>query len=150
MSGPYSGDLRIVHCGLWVVEISEEAAWLHVSSTFPKIHILCFSTEHLSKPILLVSRYGVRENEDNVLLTCYTNRKSPQWLLNGRDLKLTDRMRMSMDGRRLTINPVRREDAGVYKCKVSNPIMSAGSQGLQLYVYYEWPSFLPLCYWTLN
>ena len=117
-----------------MVEISEEAVWLHVSSTFPKIHILCFSTERLRKPVLIANRYRVTENKDSVLLTCYTNGKYPQWLLNGMNLTLTDRMMLSLDGRRLTIYPVQREDAGVYKCKVWNPIMCVESQPLVLQV----------------
>ena len=106
-----------------MVEISEEAVWLHVSSTFPKTHILCFSTEHLRVPVVLASSYVVIENEDDVVLTCYTNGKSPRWFLNGMNLPITDRMKLSGNGRRLTIDPVKREDAGVYKCKASNPIM---------------------------
>ena len=119
------------------MEISEEAVWLHVSSTFPKIHILCFSTEHLRVPVLVASSYGVIENEDDVVLTCYTNEKFPHWFLNDMNLNLTNQMRMSMDGRRLTINPVRREDAGVYWCDVSNPIRSTSSWPVVLEVKFE-------------
>ena len=117
-----------------MVEISEEAVWLHVSSTFPKTHILCFSTEHLRVPVVLASSYVVIENEDDVVLTCYTNGKSPRWFLNGMNLKPTDRMKLSGDRRRLTIDPVKKEDAGVYKCKVSNPIMGVESGPVLLQV----------------
>ena len=119
-----------------MVEISEDAAWLLVSSPFSMSHILCFSTEHLRVPVLVASSYGVIENEDDVVLTCYTNEKFPHWFLNDMNLNLTNQMRMSMDGRRLTINPVRREDAGVYKCEVWNPIMWVESRPLELHVLY--------------
>ena len=119
------------------MEISEEAVWLHVSSTFPKTHILCFSTEHLRVPVVLASSYVVIENEDDVVLTCYTNGLSIQWFLNGMNLPITDRMKLSGNGRRLTIDPVKREDAGVYKCKASNPIMWVESQPLKLHVLYQ-------------
>ncbi|KAM5297490.1 cell adhesion molecule CEACAM6-like [Glossophaga mutica] len=79
--------------------------------------------KHLRVPILLASSYGVLENEDDVVLTCYTNGLSIQWLVNDMDLNFTDRMKLTMDGRRLTIDPVKREDDGGYKCKASNPIM---------------------------
>ncbi|XP_071076181.1 cell adhesion molecule CEACAM6-like [Desmodus rotundus] len=90
--------------------------------------------ERLRKPVLIANRYRVTENKDSVLLTCYTNGKYPQWLLNGMNLTLTDRKMFSIDGRRLTIYPVQREDAGVYKCKVWNPIMCVESQPLVLQV----------------
>ncbi|KAM5297491.1 cell adhesion molecule CEACAM3-like [Glossophaga mutica] len=92
--------------------------------------------EHLRVPILLASSYGVLENEDDVVLTCYTNGLSIQWLFNDMDLNFTDRMKLTMDDRRLTIDPVKREDDGGYKCKASNPIMWVESQPLELHVLY--------------
>ncbi|KAM5297489.1 cell adhesion molecule CEACAM1-like [Glossophaga mutica] len=76
--------------------------------------------ERLRVPILLASSYGVLENEDDVVLTCYTNGLSIQWLFNDMDLNFTDRMKLTMDGRRLTIDPVKREDDGGYKFSLFN------------------------------
>ncbi|XP_053511713.1 carcinoembryonic antigen-related cell adhesion molecule 21-like [Artibeus jamaicensis] len=40
--------------------------------------------EPLKVPVLLVSSYELRENEDDVVLTCYTNAPIVQWLFNDR------------------------------------------------------------------
>ncbi|XP_053518757.1 carcinoembryonic antigen-related cell adhesion molecule 5-like [Artibeus jamaicensis] len=77
------------------------------------------------KPTLLVSNPIVTENKDAVVLTCDTNAASTQWLFNGMNLQLSERRKLSQDHRNLTIDPVQREDAGIYQCKVSNPISSA-------------------------
>ncbi|XP_035868068.1 carcinoembryonic antigen-related cell adhesion molecule 21-like [Phyllostomus discolor] len=92
--------------------------------------------EHLRVPVLIASSYGVIENEEDVVLTCYTNGLSVQWLFNGMNLQFTNRMKLSWNSRRLTIDPVKREDAGVYKCKISNPMMWVESRPLELHVLY--------------
>ncbi|XP_037007079.2 carcinoembryonic antigen-related cell adhesion molecule 21-like [Artibeus jamaicensis] len=92
--------------------------------------------EYLKGPVLRASSYGVIENEEDVVLTCYTNGLSIQWLFNDMSIDFTNRMKLSWDSRRLTIDPVKREDAGVYKCKAWNPIMSVESQPLELHVLY--------------
>ncbi|XP_035868675.1 carcinoembryonic antigen-related cell adhesion molecule 21-like [Phyllostomus discolor] len=92
--------------------------------------------EHLRVPMLIASSYGVRENEDDVDLTCYTNGLSVKWLFNGTDLKFTDRVKLKADGRRITLNPLKREDTGDYKCKASKAITSVESPPLELHVLY--------------
>ena len=87
--------------------------------------------------ILVASNTTVTENKDAVVLTCYTKGISIQWFINGMDLRLTERMKLSWQNRTLTINPVRREDAGSYQCEASNPITFAYSVPLQLNVKYE-------------
>ena len=134
MSGPYSADLYIAHSGLSVAENSEEAAWLHISSPFSMSHILRFSTGHVKKPTLLVSNTTVTDNKDAVVLTCYTNAFTIQWLFNGRNLQLSERRRLSEDRRSLTIDPVQKEDTGYYQCRVSNPVSCAESWDLELNV----------------
>ncbi|XP_045693649.1 carcinoembryonic antigen-related cell adhesion molecule 21-like [Phyllostomus hastatus] len=87
--------------------------------------------------ILVASNTTVTENKDAVVLTCYTKGISIQWFFNGMNLPLTERMKLSWQSRTLTINPVRREDAGNYQCEASNPITFAYSVPLQLNVKYE-------------
>ncbi|XP_036202652.1 carcinoembryonic antigen-related cell adhesion molecule 21-like [Myotis myotis] len=91
--------------------------------------------EPVSVPTLQASNTTVTENKDSVVLTCYTNAVSTQWFFNGMNLRLTERMKLmklSWSNRTLTIDPVRREDAGNYQCEVSNPISSAESEAVEL------------------
>ncbi|XP_070254997.1 cell adhesion molecule CEACAM21-like [Myotis yumanensis] len=92
--------------------------------------------EPLRVPTLLASNTTVMEHKDSVVLTCYTNAVSTQWFFNDMDLELTERMKLSWNDRTLTIDPVRREDAGNYQCEVSNPISSAYSAPVKLDVKY--------------
>ncbi|XP_070258159.1 cell adhesion molecule CEACAM1-like [Myotis yumanensis] len=90
----------------------------------------------VSVPTLLASNTTVTENEDAVVMTCYTDESSTNWLFNAKSLWLKERMKLSEDHRTLTIDPVRREDAGNYQCKVSNPVSSTESVPVELDVKY--------------
>ncbi|XP_054569459.1 carcinoembryonic antigen-related cell adhesion molecule 21-like [Eptesicus fuscus] len=83
-------------------------------------------------PIILASNTTVMEHKDSVILACYTNAVSIQWFLNGMNLQLTERMKLSWENRILIIDPVRREDAGNYQCEASNPVSSAKSVPVEL------------------
>ncbi|KAK1330131.1 hypothetical protein QTO34_010317 [Cnephaeus nilssonii] len=78
----------------------------------------------------------VTENEEMVVMTCYSNARSTNWLFNATSLWLRERMKLSQDRRTLTRNPVRREDAGNYQCKASNIISSFESAPVELDVKY--------------
>ncbi|KAM8791846.1 cell adhesion molecule CEACAM15-like [Rhynchonycteris naso] len=93
--------------------------------------------EPLRVPTLLASKTIVTENQDAVELTCYTNGISISWLFNAVRLKLTERMKLSPDNRVLTIDPVRREDAGSYQCEGSNAKSSIESWPVELNVKYK-------------
>ncbi|EPQ20756.1 Carcinoembryonic antigen-related cell adhesion molecule 21 [Myotis brandtii] len=90
----------------------------------------------LSMPTLLASNTTVTENEDAVVMTCYTDESSTNWLFNAKSLRLRERVKLSQDHRTLTIDPVRREDAGNYQYKVSNSISSTESAPVELDVKY--------------
>uniref|UniRef100_A0A673VSJ0 Ig-like domain-containing protein n=1 Tax=Suricata suricatta TaxID=37032 RepID=A0A673VSJ0_SURSU len=102
-------------------------------------HLLCFSTEPVAPPTLNISNTTVTEHKDSVVLTCSTNTTgvSIWWLFNGQSLKLTERMKLSEDNSTLTIDPVRREDAGTYQCEVSNPVSASTSDPVRLTVEYD-------------
>ncbi|KAK7798002.1 hypothetical protein U0070_005221 [Myodes glareolus] len=90
----------------------------------------------VTKPSIEVSNTTVKEM-DTVSLTCSSNDTgiSIHWLFNGSSmalLGLTDRMKLSLDNSTLSINPVRREDAGEYQCEVSNAVSSERSDPIQL------------------
>uniref|UniRef100_L7N1L6 Ig-like domain-containing protein n=1 Tax=Myotis lucifugus TaxID=59463 RepID=L7N1L6_MYOLU len=83
-------------------------------------------------PTLLASNTTVTENEDAVVMTCHTDESSINWLFNATSLPLTKRMKLSEDHRTLTIDPVRREDAGNYQCTVSGIFSSFESAPVEL------------------
>ncbi|XP_064437211.1 carcinoembryonic antigen-related cell adhesion molecule 1 isoform X2 [Mirounga angustirostris] len=93
-------------------------------------------SEPVARPSLHASNTTVTGNKDSVVLTCSTNNTgvSIGWLFNGQNLKLTERMKLSQDNSTLTIDPVRKEDAGKYQCEVSNPGSSSQSDPVQLVV----------------
>ncbi|XP_035868679.1 carcinoembryonic antigen-related cell adhesion molecule 21-like [Phyllostomus discolor] len=93
--------------------------------------------EPVRMPILLASNTTFTENKGAVVLTCYTDELTLQWLFNGLQLQLTERMKLSEDHRNLTIDPVKREDAGNYQCEVFNPISSLASVPIELDVKSE-------------
>ncbi|XP_037006639.2 carcinoembryonic antigen-related cell adhesion molecule 21-like [Artibeus jamaicensis] len=83
---------------------------------------------------LNVSNSTVTENKDSVVFTCNTNALFIHWLFNGINLQLNERMNVSNVYQSLTIDPVKREDAGIYKCKVSNINRSTTSFPVVLHV----------------
>ena len=91
---------------------------------------------------LVASNTTVTENKDSVVLTCNTNALAIQWLFNGTNLQLNERMKVSKVPQSLTIDPVRREDAGTYQCDVANPNMSSASLPVVLHVQLSDTRFL--------
>ncbi|XP_038196895.1 carcinoembryonic antigen-related cell adhesion molecule 1-like [Arvicola amphibius] len=94
--------------------------------------------EPVTKPSIHVGNTTVKEL-DSVSLNCSSNDTgiSIHWLFNGQNLELTDRMKLSLDNSTLSIDPVRREDSGVYQCEVSNPVSSERSDPIQLNIISE-------------
>uniref|UniRef100_G1QFY3 Ig-like domain-containing protein n=1 Tax=Myotis lucifugus TaxID=59463 RepID=G1QFY3_MYOLU len=93
----------------------------------------------VGKPALRASNATVTEHKDTVVLTCLTNDKgiSFRWLFKNQILPHKDRMKLSQGNSILTIDPVRREDAGGYQCEIFNPISSSKSDPLELDVQYD-------------
>ncbi|XP_070254595.1 cell adhesion molecule CEACAM5-like [Myotis yumanensis] len=105
----------------------------------------------VGKPSIRASNATVTEHKDAVVLTCLTNNRgisiwwlftndreiSIRWLFKNQNLLLTDRMKLSQGNSTLTIDPVRREDAGGYQCEVFNLVSSGKSEPLRLDVQSE-------------
>ncbi|XP_073746362.1 cell adhesion molecule CEACAM1 isoform X2 [Callorhinus ursinus] len=93
-------------------------------------------SEPVAQPTVHASNTTVTGNKDSVVLTCSTNNTgvSIGWLFNNESLKLTERMKLSQDNSTLTIDPVRKEDAGTYQCEVSDPGSSSKSDPVRLAV----------------
>ncbi|XP_014716534.3 cell adhesion molecule CEACAM1-like isoform X3 [Equus asinus] len=96
-------------------------------------------SEPVAQPSIRASNTTVTEQKDIVVLTCLTSDTgiSIQWFFNNQILGLTERMELSQDNSTLTIDPIRREDAGDYQCEVSNPVSSSKSDILTLDVKYD-------------
>uniref|UniRef100_F7DF33 Ig-like domain-containing protein n=1 Tax=Equus caballus TaxID=9796 RepID=F7DF33_HORSE len=93
----------------------------------------------VAQPSIQASNTTVTEHQDPVVLTCLTNDTgiSIQWFFNNQSLQLTERMKLSQDNSTLTIDPIRREDAGDYQCEVSNLVSASKSDLLRLDVKYD-------------
>ncbi|XP_059522359.1 carcinoembryonic antigen-related cell adhesion molecule 1-like [Myotis daubentonii] len=91
-------------------------------------------SEPVGKPSIRASNATVTEDKDAVVLTCLTNDMeiSIRWLFKNQILPHKDRMKLSPDNSTLTIDPVRREDAGGYQCEVFKLIRSSKSESLRL------------------
>ncbi|XP_058385442.1 carcinoembryonic antigen-related cell adhesion molecule 6-like isoform X1 [Diceros bicornis minor] len=90
----------------------------------------------VAQPSIQASNTIVTEYKDAVVLTCLTRDAgiSIQWFFNNQSLWLTERMKLAQDNSTLTIDSVRREDAGEYQCEVSNLVSSSKSDLLSLAV----------------
>ncbi|XP_036912992.1 carcinoembryonic antigen-related cell adhesion molecule 21-like [Sturnira hondurensis] len=75
--------------------------------------------------------------DKNIVMSCLLPALSIEWFFNGMALQLSNRRKLSEDGRTLTIRPVHMEDAGYYQCKVNDPLRSADSCAFMLYVEHE-------------
>uniref|UniRef100_A0A8D1A2G5 Ig-like domain-containing protein n=1 Tax=Sus scrofa TaxID=9823 RepID=A0A8D1A2G5_PIG len=93
----------------------------------------------VAKPIVEANSTTVTEHEDTVVLKCLTNDTgvSLRWLFNGQSLLLAERIKLSQDNGTLTIEPVRREDAGHYQCEASHLGNSSKSDPLRLDVKFD-------------
>ncbi|XP_031239988.1 carcinoembryonic antigen-related cell adhesion molecule 6-like [Mastomys coucha] len=94
--------------------------------------------EKLPKPHIQIKNETVLEHHF-VDLTCVSENTgvSIWWTFNNQKLKATDRVSFSWNNRRLTIDPVIKEDAGAYQCEVSNPLNSRQSDPVKLAVLYQ-------------
>ena len=98
----------------------------------------CFFAEPVTEPFMRITDPTVTV-ESSVVFTCVSADTgiSIRWLFNNQSLQFTERMTLSPTKCRLRIDPVRREDAGDYKCEVSNPVSSKTSLPVRLAVIDE-------------
>ncbi|XP_060042408.1 carcinoembryonic antigen-related cell adhesion molecule 1-like [Erinaceus europaeus] len=91
--------------------------------------------ETVTQPLIQASKTTVSE-KDTVIFTCLTEESGVSfwWLFNHKILQLTERMKLSSDGKALTILHVTKGDAGEYQCMVSNKASFRESTPLRLNV----------------
>ncbi|CAH7392815.1 LOC102557319 [Phodopus roborovskii] len=98
-----------------------------------KTHVQLHVYKPVTQPFVRVTSTTVTA-QNSVVLTCFSGDTgiSIRWIFNNQSLQLTERMTLSPTKCQLTIDPVRREDAGEYQCEVSNPISSKTSLPVRL------------------
>uniref|UniRef100_A0A8C6S3P3 Ig-like domain-containing protein n=2 Tax=Nannospalax galili TaxID=1026970 RepID=A0A8C6S3P3_NANGA len=118
------------HSGSYACLVYNSATGLN-RTTVKNVTVL----EPVSQPSIRVTNDTVKE-KDSVVFTCVSGDSeiSIQWIFNNQNLKLTDRMMLSENNSRLSIDPVEGEDAGEYQCEVSNLVSSKKSSSISLIV----------------
>ncbi|XP_036032657.1 carcinoembryonic antigen-related cell adhesion molecule 3-like isoform X1 [Onychomys torridus] len=101
-------------------------------------HVYLHIYKPVTQPFIRVTSTKVTV-QSSVVFTCLSADTgiSTQWIFNNQNLQLTERMTLSLKKCRLSIDPVRLEDAGEYKCEVSNPVSSMTSLPVRLAVMNE-------------
>nr|XP_020726758.1 carcinoembryonic antigen-related cell adhesion molecule 21-like isoform X6 [Odocoileus virginianus texanus] len=76
----------------------------------------------LQQPSIQVSDPMDRDKENKVVITCNTNETdiSIKWIFNGQYIKAAKNIFLSEDGKKLTIDPIKKENAGKYQCEIFN------------------------------
>ncbi|EDM08265.1 rCG53857 [Rattus norvegicus] len=118
--------------GLYMLEI------LHKDFKTERAYVQVHVNNPVSWPFVRVTDTMVRV-QSSVVFTCFSTDPgvSIRWLFNKQSLQLTGRMTLSPSKCKLSIDPVRREDAGKYQCEVSNPVSSKTSLPVSLTVIEE-------------
>ncbi|XP_027289958.1 pregnancy-specific glycoprotein 22-like [Cricetulus griseus] len=119
---------------------NKDAGW-YMLETFnrdweiEKAYVQLHVNKPVTQPFVRLSDTTVTVRS-SVVLTCFSADPgiSTRWILNNKSLQLTERMKLSPTKCQLTIDPVRREDAGEYQCEVSNPVSSKTSLPVRLTV----------------
>ncbi|KAL1764348.1 carcinoembryonic antigen-related cell adhesion molecule 5-like, partial [Sigmodon hispidus] len=120
-----NGSLLLRHitkkdAGFYLLQTSDRD--FKVEKAYLQLHV----NKRLTEPFLQVTDTTVKVGS-SVVFSCLsvdTDISSIQWIFNNQSLQLTERMMLSSTKCGLSIDPVRMEDAGMYKCKVFNPISS--------------------------
>uniref|UniRef100_A0A8C6H056 Ig-like domain-containing protein n=1 Tax=Mus spicilegus TaxID=10103 RepID=A0A8C6H056_MUSSI len=103
-----------------------------------KAQVQLYVNKPVSQPFIQVTNTTVTI-QSSVILTCLSADTGIfiHWIFNNQSLQLTERMTLSPTKCQLSIDPVRKEDAGEYQCEVSNPVSSQTSLPVSLAVTNE-------------
>ncbi|KAL1764382.1 carcinoembryonic antigen-related cell adhesion molecule 3-like isoform X2, partial [Sigmodon hispidus] len=98
---------------------------LKSETTHMQLYVIRKWSQPVMEPYLQVTDTTV-STQSSVSFACLSDDTgtSIRWIFNNRSLQLTERMTLSPTKCGLSIFPVRREDAGEYRCEVSNPVSS--------------------------
>ncbi|XP_063042181.1 HEPACAM family member 2 [Engraulis encrasicolus] len=116
-------------------EAEHKRKWIH-----KKEKVFVTVDVPVSAPVIGKSpSYELVEDRDNVTWTCsVTNgtRVRYQWLKDNVPIAASERHVFSSTNNTLTISPVRKEDIGLYSCRVRNHVSNGSSHSVELNVYY--------------
>ncbi|XDA83483.1 hypothetical protein R6Z07M_013327 [Ovis aries] len=94
----------------------------------------------LRQPSIQVNDSMVRQKGNRVVITCVTNETdiSIKWIFNKQQLKAAKNIFLSKDSKNLTIDPIKKENAGEYQCEIFNIGTSNRSEIFELKVKDSW------------
>ncbi|KAL6030687.1 hypothetical protein STEG23_037413, partial [Scotinomys teguina] len=108
-------DVTEKDAGVYTLEVSKK------DSEIEKAYVEFYVKKYVLQPFVEFSDITVAGHR-SVIFTCISldTDVSIRWIFNNKILKLTERMTLSLTQHELRIVPVRKKDAGEYKCEVSN------------------------------
>ncbi|XP_036032642.1 pregnancy-specific glycoprotein 22-like [Onychomys torridus] len=108
-------DVTEKDAGMYTIEVSKK------DSKIEKAYVEFYVKQYVSQPFVQIND-TTAEGHRSVIFTCISPDPdvSIRWIFNNQILKQTERITLSPTKHALRIYPVRNEDAGEYKCEVSN------------------------------
>ncbi|XP_057616789.1 pregnancy-specific glycoprotein 22-like [Chionomys nivalis] len=119
---------------LMLQDVTEEDAGMYTlavlnkASKIESAYVEFYVKKNVTQPFVQVTDSTVT-GQRSVIFTCISpdTDVSIRWIFNKKNLELTERMTLSPTKCGLRIDPVTREDAGLYQCEVSNRFSSKTS-----------------------
>uniref|UniRef100_A0A8C2LLA5 Ig-like domain-containing protein n=1 Tax=Cricetulus griseus TaxID=10029 RepID=A0A8C2LLA5_CRIGR len=144
--GPAYSERAVVYTNgsLLLQDVMQTDAGVYVLQTLnrdfktEKAYVQLHVYKPVTQPFIQVTSTTVTA-QSSVVFTCLSGDTGVSicWIFNNRNLQLTERMTLSPTKCQLSIDPVRREDAGDYQCEVFNPVSSRISLPVSLAVTNE-------------
>ncbi|XP_003515690.2 carcinoembryonic antigen-related cell adhesion molecule 3-like isoform X1 [Cricetulus griseus] len=145
IAASYSGRVTVYHNGslLFHNATKDDTGFYSLVTISTRVktqqtHVDLRIYKPVTQPFIQVTSTTVTA-QSSVVFTCLSGDTGVSicWIFNNRNLQLTERMTLSPTKCQLSIDPVRREDAGDYQCEVFNPVSSRISLPVSLAVTNE-------------
>uniref|UniRef100_A0A8C2LNQ4 Ig-like domain-containing protein n=1 Tax=Cricetulus griseus TaxID=10029 RepID=A0A8C2LNQ4_CRIGR len=140
IAASYSGRVTVYHNGslLFHNATKDDTGFYSLVTISTRTQLQVTMEKPVTQPFIQVTSTTVTA-QSSVVFTCLSGDTGVSicWIFNNRNLQLTERMTLSPTKCQLSIDPVRREDAGDYQCEVFNPVSSRISLPVSLAVTNE-------------
>ncbi|XP_032750247.1 pregnancy-specific glycoprotein 22-like [Rattus rattus] len=125
-------DVTEKDTGLYTLQMIDSSFNIETAPVQVTVH------KPVTQPFLRVTESTITV-QSSVVFTCFSDNTeiSIRWLFKNHYLQPTERITLSPSKCQLGINPVRKEDAGEYRCEVFNPVSSKTSLPVSLVVRNE-------------